>query len=117
MEATPPITVARHKGAKSELRHRCRNKHCRSKLRQPVDNPHHAFCARGCFESFYRSRCLVCEEPMRRKRESQKLGSGHKVCEREYRKFPRVRSRFTTRASEVPILRGLNLASAPPRVS
>src|SRR5262249_12195291 len=30
------------------------------------------------------------QEPMRRKRESQRLGSGHKVCEREYRKFPRA---------------------------
>jgi hypothetical protein len=27
---------------------------------------------------------------MRRKRESQKLGSGHKVCEAKYRKFPRA---------------------------
>ena len=72
------------------LRQRCRNQHCRSKLPAPVENHHHAFCTRGCFESFYRNRCLVCEDSMRRKRESQKLGSGHKLCEREYRKFPRV---------------------------
>src|SRR5262249_44305054 len=36
------------------------------------------------------SRCLVCEEPMRRKRERQRLKSGHRRCETEYRKFPRV---------------------------
>jgi hypothetical protein len=90
-EATPDIAPRRQSGAsKDELRHRCRNQRCRSKLRQPVENLHHAFCTRGCYESFYRSRCLVCEEPMRRKRESQKLGRGHKVCEREYRKFPRA---------------------------
>jgi hypothetical protein len=76
--------------ATPHLRSRCRNPQCRLKLLAPVENEHHAFCCRGCFDHFYRSRCLVCEEPMRRKREGQKLGSGHKVCEREYRKFPRV---------------------------
>jgi hypothetical protein len=71
-------------------RQHCRNVKCRSKLPAPVENDHHAFCARGCHGAFYRSRCLVCEDPIRRKRESQKLGSGHKVCEAKYRKFPRV---------------------------
>jgi hypothetical protein len=72
------------------LRHRCRNPRCRMKLPVPTENEHHGFCARGCHASFYRSRCLVCEDPMRRKRDSQKLGSGHKRCEAEYRKFPRA---------------------------
>jgi hypothetical protein len=31
-----------------ELRHRCRNPKCRSKLPKPVANEHHAFCTRGC---------------------------------------------------------------------
>jgi hypothetical protein len=52
---------------KQSLRHYCRNPRCRMKLQAPVENEHRAFCCRGCFESFYRSRCLVCEEPMRRK--------------------------------------------------
>jgi hypothetical protein len=73
-----------------ELRHYCRNPRCRMKLAAPVENEHHAFCCRGCHSSFYRSRCLVCEDPMRRKREGQKLASGHKLCEREYRRFPHV---------------------------
>jgi hypothetical protein len=72
------------------LRHRCRNPRCRMKLPAPVENEHHAFCCRGCHSSFYRPRCLVCEEPMRRKRERQRLKSGHRRCEAEYRKFPSV---------------------------
>jgi hypothetical protein len=72
------------------LRHRCRNPRCRSKLPGPVENLHHAFCTSGCHTSFYRSRCLVCEEPMRRKHDRQRFGSGHKTCEQEYRRFPRV---------------------------
>jgi hypothetical protein len=60
------------------------------KLPEPVENDHHAFCSPGCHASFYRSRCLVCEDPMQRKRESQKFKSGHKTCEVEYRRFPRV---------------------------
>jgi len=44
-----------------DLRHRCRNPHCRMKLTAPVVNPHKAFCTRGCHSSFYLKRCLVCE--------------------------------------------------------
>jgi hypothetical protein len=71
------------------LRHRCRNPRCKLKLPVPVENEP-AFCTPGCHASFCRSRCLVCEEPMRRKRERQRLKSGHRRCEAEYRKFPRV---------------------------
>jgi hypothetical protein len=76
--------------SQNQLRHYCRNLKCRSKLPAPIENEHHAFCAPGCHASFYRSRCLVCEEPMRRKHERQRLKSGHRRCEAEYRKFPRV---------------------------
>jgi hypothetical protein len=55
------------------LRHYCRNPRCRSKLPSPVSNPREAFCARGCFNSFYLHRCLVCEGPLQRKREDQKV--------------------------------------------
>ena len=70
------------------LRQMCR--YCRSKLKAPVENEHHGFCARGCYSSFYRSRCLVCEEPIRRKNDRQKFGSGHAVCRSEYKRFPHV---------------------------
>jgi hypothetical protein len=74
------------------LRHRCRNPHCGLKLPAPVNNHHHAFCTRGCHTNFYRSRCLVCEDPMRRRREGQRIKSGHGRCSAEYRKFPHVYS-------------------------
>jgi hypothetical protein len=48
-----------------ELRHRCRNSKCRSKLPTSVANEREAFCTRGCHASFYRERCLVCERGMR----------------------------------------------------
>src|SRR5215510_6391640 len=72
------------------LRHYCRNPRCRLKLPAAVENEHHAFCTPGCHASFYRSRCLVCEDPMRRKTEHQRFGSGHKTCQAEHRRFPHV---------------------------
>jgi hypothetical protein len=48
------------------LRHRCRNPRCRMKLPVPVENEHHAFCSRGCYGSFYRNRCRVCERDLRK---------------------------------------------------
>jgi hypothetical protein len=55
------------------LRHYCRNPRCRSKLKAPVENVREAFCARGCHTQYYRKRCIACEQPMERKRESQQL--------------------------------------------
>lgn len=56
---------------KLSLRHFCRNPKCRSKLPEPVEGARRAFCTKGCFTSYYRSRCLVCEQPFKRKRENQ----------------------------------------------
>jgi hypothetical protein len=53
-------------GAPAELRHYCRNPRCRMKLPAPVENTHRAFCTRGCYESFYRNRCRVCERDLRK---------------------------------------------------
>ena len=47
-------------------------RHCRSKLGEPEENDHRAFCARGCHSSFYRHRCLVCEAKFERENEVQK---------------------------------------------
>jgi hypothetical protein len=71
-------------------RHYCRNPRCRMKLKAPVENERHAFCCTGCYTQFYRSRCLVCEERLRRKNEQQRFGSGHAICRNEYRRFPHV---------------------------
>ena len=60
----------------------CRNPHCRLKLKQPEANPRSAFCARGCHASFYRRRCMACEQPMERRSENQLL-CGRRKCRTE----------------------------------
>jgi hypothetical protein len=62
-----------------ELRHYCRNPKCRMKLRKPVENRRDAFCTRGCHSSFYRRRCLICEDEMERKTGNQ-LVCGKRRC-------------------------------------
>jgi hypothetical protein len=59
--------------AETAMRSMCRNPRCCSKLPKPVSNPREAFCARGCHNAFYRKRCLVCEGPIERTREDQKI--------------------------------------------
>src|SRR5262249_8121031 len=74
------------------LWHRCRNPRCRLKLPAPVENEHHAFCTRGCYESFYRNRCRVCERDLRK---TGKRGDAGRLycrppanCRREAEKWP-----------------------------
>jgi hypothetical protein len=43
------------------------------KLPAPVSNPCEAFCTRGCYASFYLHRCLVCEGPLERTNDTQKV--------------------------------------------
>ena len=71
----------------TKLRHHCRNPHCRSRLKEPVDNARSAFCTVGCHHGYYRKRCLVCERDMERKNEAQKL-CGRRRCRNDYRTFP-----------------------------
>jgi hypothetical protein len=66
------------------VRHYCRNPRCRSKLTDPVENPREAFCCKGCYRGFYRSRCLMCERTMDRKAPNQRLCSRRK-CKNAYR--------------------------------
>jgi hypothetical protein len=51
----------------------CRHRKCRTKLKKPVSNRREAFCARGCHNSFYLKRCLVCEGPLERKNKTQRV--------------------------------------------
>jgi hypothetical protein len=67
------------------VRHYCRFD--RTKLSEPTDNPKRAFCCRGCFNSFYRSRCVVCESPIRRKNERQKTCIDVR-CKADLQQFP-----------------------------
>jgi hypothetical protein len=68
-------------------RHRCRNSRCGAKLKPPTTNRLDAFCCSGCFESFYRSRCLVCEQLFSRKTE-RRLLCGRAKCKREFQRHP-----------------------------
>ena len=71
-------------------RKRCRNPRCRQKLEHPVDNHHHAFCCRGCFNSFYLNRCRVCEKPLRDKRGGRLYCRPPNKCRAEAKKWPHV---------------------------
>jgi hypothetical protein len=59
-------------------RHYCRNPRCRTKLAVSVSNPRDAFCTRGCFDSFYLHRCLICEAPI----EQAKRGRPRLICKK-----------------------------------
>jgi hypothetical protein len=82
---------------RDDLRYRCRNPHCRMKLPAPVENEHRAFCCRGCFEAFYRSRCRVCErgitaDPMTGKKRTpnQNRKFCGRKCKAEAARFPHI---------------------------
>jgi hypothetical protein len=62
-----------------QFRFYCRNPRCRMRLKAPVQNSREAFCTRGCHGSFYRRRCLICEKPMERRTESQRV-CGKRRC-------------------------------------
>jgi hypothetical protein len=59
--------------AHPQERHRCRNVRCGAKLKSTATNPRDAFCCQGCFDAHYRGRCLVCERPIIRQTERQRL--------------------------------------------
>ena len=61
------------------LRYFCRYQKCRMKLPAPVSNEREAFCCTGCHTSFYRHRCLACEQPMTRTTEHQ-IVCGKRPC-------------------------------------
>jgi hypothetical protein len=60
-----------------ELRHYCRNPKCRTKLATPVDNPHRAFCRRGCYDRFYARHCRVCDAEV-----PYREGAEGRICKR-----------------------------------
>src|SRR5262249_16234831 len=53
------------------------------KLPAPTDNPHRAFCTKGCYGSFYLSRCSVCENA---KPQGSRKFCRRPKCRTEYRK-------------------------------
>jgi len=65
--------ISAMKETDDEVRQRCRNPRCRSKLPASVSNPREAFCTRGCHNSFYRHRCLICERPIEQPKRGKRL--------------------------------------------
>lgn len=108
--------------AETEIRHYCRHKLCRSKLLKPTSNSREAFCTPGCHRSFYRHRCLVCEGPLKRRQENQKVCRKAK-CRNALRgqaEHPRyLASQYVKQSSEVPDFIGPKTAvvAGPPPTS
>jgi hypothetical protein len=69
----------------SPVRHYCRNPRCRSKLKEPVSNPHKAFCTKGCYGSFYLRRCAVCENNKPDGSTARRILCRRPNCESRYR--------------------------------
>jgi len=107
-----------HSSQQDTEHQRCRNRKCQSELPAPTDIPQYAFCTPFCWQQFYRSRCLVCEEPIRRRAEHQKTCI-RRECKNELRRYPHLyRLRLAPRVakpssppSEVPIKRALKMLS------
>jgi hypothetical protein len=106
-----PATGATARRAK----HYCRNPRCRSRLHEPVENEHRAFCTRGCYKSFYRNRCRVCGRDLRK---TGKPGDAQRLycrpphrCAAEARKWPEKYG-FEARPVPYPLFRTNNLRSA-----
>jgi hypothetical protein len=78
---TPPVPPI-------SLRHRCRNLRCGLKLKQPTDNLRDAFCCSGCFASYFRGHCLVCERPLNRKARAEHQRFCRPKCRKEFSRHP-----------------------------
>ena len=73
----------------AQLRHRCRNLRCRSKLTEPVENAHRAFCTHGCYQQHYRRRCAVCERELPPGPANRRLCK-RRECRLKLRAFPHL---------------------------
>ena len=62
----------------NETRKRCR--HCKMRLPEPTSNEREAFCAPGCYRSFYLHRCRVCEKPIEQKRDGRRMLCKRSAC-------------------------------------
>jgi hypothetical protein len=112
---TRPATATATDATAHKAKHYCRNPRCRSRLPEPVGNEHRAFCTRGCYESFYRNRCRVCERDLRK---AGKLGDAQRLycrppgrCAAEARKWPEKYG-FEVRPPPIPAFSTNDLRSA-----
>src|SRR5262249_1886324 len=112
---TRPATATATGATAHKAKHYCRNPRCRSRLPESVENEHRAFCTRGCYKSFYRNRCRVCERDLRK---TGKLGDAQRLycrpprrCAAEAQKWPEKYG-FEARPVPYPLFRTNNLRSA-----
>lgn len=71
-----------------QVRHRCRNPRCGTKLKIPAANPD-AFCCRGCEAQFYSRRCRVCEALFSPKT-GRRQTCGRSRCRHEFQRHPEL---------------------------
>ena len=71
----------------TEVRIYCRNERCRLKLPEQRENPHSALCCKGCFEQFYKRKCIVCESEIERTANNRLLCKRSR-CRNELRNWP-----------------------------
>jgi hypothetical protein len=115
----PPSLLAPAEG--ENLRHRCRNPQCRVKLPAPVTNARDAFCCCGCHASFFRTRCRVCEAPIKQPARGTRLICNRAKCKSVWRaglglgRYPTPSRAESIR--EVPVNKGPKVGSSDDRAS
>jgi hypothetical protein len=72
--------------SRDQVRHRCRNPRCRTKLAAAVENRNLAFCCPSCRAVFYRRRCVVCERSTR----SERAITCGRTCLNTHRRQPEI---------------------------
>jgi len=70
----------------TKLYHRCRNPKCRVKLSPAADNPRKAFCCRGCYNGFYKTRCVVCEHDKPARSTDRRVVCKRPKCKSQYQR-------------------------------
>jgi hypothetical protein len=88
----------------------CRYPNCRMKLPEPTTNPKEAFCTPGCKASFYRTRCIACEELMDRSSPSQKMCKGCREAIQAQPPAVRRRLAANTASAQNPRARNAHLS-------
>ena len=86
--------MSEHRRLDEDIFHYCRNRLCRSKLLQPAEIRHLAFCSQGCFVRYYRYHCLVCNKETREAKSPDARSPTHNFCSRKchntFRRYPHI---------------------------
>lgn len=93
------------------VRHYCR--HCRGKLEAPTANHRQAFDSKGCYRSFYRKRCLVCEDPIEQPKRGERLICRKSKCINAFRESSDAAAKVQNQSQKPPILLSQKRPSNP----